>query len=331
MNVLLYLTGLVMLIATLLPCTNSKQWWIRDFDFPRMQVFFITLIVEILYLIINGIQTFWDIAFNSIMILIMIYQAWKIYPYTLIAQKQVDDTVGSDHSSSLTLITVNVQKSNRQSESCLSMIKNMNPDILILLEIDKWWVNELRQVEQLFKYHVSYPQENPYGMMLFSKLKLISPTIEFLIKEDTPSIHTTVVLDDEQSFKLISVHPAPPTPPHIDGDTNNSKERDHELYAVSRRIKHHDGPVIVAGDLNDVAWSHTTKTFQKRSSLLDPRRGRGFFNSFHAKYFFLRFPLDHIFVSKHFSCQELKRLGNIHSDHFPIYAKLTLNKDNQES
>lgn len=320
-----------MLVVTLLPCSNSKQWWVRDFDFPRLQIFFITLSDIVLFLTLNGLHSLWDIIFNIIMILILIFHASKIYPYIPIARKQVADSHLSGQSNHITIVTANVQKNNRQSENCLSMIKNVCPDILILVEIDQWWVHELRHIEQYYEYQVSYPQENPYGMMLFSKFELQSPTVEFLIKDDIPSIHTTVKYNDKQSFKLISVHPAPPTPPHIDGDTNNSKERDHELYAVARRIKNYEGPVIVAGDLNDVAWSLTTKAFQKRSGLLDPRQGRGFFNSFHAKYFFLRFPLDHIFVSKHFLCSELKRLDDIHSDHFPIYARLTLQKDTPKS
>jgi endonuclease/exonuclease/phosphatase (EEP) superfamily protein YafD len=99
-------------------------------------------------------------------------------------------------------------------------------------------------------------------------------------------------------------------------------ERDKELLLIADLARNCTMPVIVAGDLNDVAWSHTTRLFLRMSEMLDPRRGRGFYNSFHAHYFFLRFPLDHAFISPHFKLKKMDRMDNFKSDHFPIYIGL---------
>jgi hypothetical protein len=57
------------------------------------------------------------------------------------------------------------------------------------------------------------------------------------------------------------------------------------------------------------------------------------FNTFHANYWFLRWPLDHLFRSNHFTLAEIHRLPDFGSDHFPLLAELVLEtgiRDQQE-
>ena len=84
---------------------------------------------------------------------------------------------------------------------------------------------------------------------------------------------------------------------------------------------------ILADDLNDVAWSYTTKLFKRIGGLLDPRVGRGIINTFDTRSRLLRLPLDHVFATQHFLLVELRRLPDIGSDHFPLLVVLDYDAD----
>jgi hypothetical protein len=46
------------------------------------------------------------------------------------------------------------------------------------------------------------------------------------------------------------------------------------------------------------------------------------FNTFHAGYWFIRWPLDHLFHSRHFTLSFMQRLPSVGSDHFPVLVEL---------
>jgi hypothetical protein len=52
--------------------------------------------------------------------------------------------------------------------------------------------------------------------------------------------------------------------------------------------------------------------------------GRGFYNTFDARFPVLRWPLDHLFHDARFRLVTLERLPDIGSDHFPMLFELAL-------
>lgn len=250
-----------------------------------------------------------------------------VFPYTQVAKKQVQSSQSYDEDSEVSLLSANVYMPNRNSSKLREVIKTHDPDIILVLETNDWWADQLKEFEETHPYVVKQPQDNLYGMMLFSRLELIDPQVEFLVKDDIPSIHFRTKLHDGTEAEIHCLHPRPPFPTGSD----TSSERDAELLLVGRDIKDRDIPTVVMGDMNDVAWSKTNYLFQDISGLLDPRVGRGFFNSFHAKYPFFRFPLDHYFHSNHFRLIDFKILDYFGSDHFPVYIELSYEPDAQNS
>ncbi len=195
-------------------------------------------------------------------------------------------------------------------------MREKDPDVLLVVETDHWWHKQLEVLDRDYPNSLKHPQGNYYGMHLFSKLELRAPEVRFLVEDDVPSVRAGLRLRSGQWIEFYGVHPRPP---EVQEDTD---ERDAEILVVGQQIAADGRPSIVAGDLNDVAWSHTTRLFQRISGTLDPRRGRGTFSTFHARYPIFRWPLDHIFHEASFTLVRLERLRSIGSDHFPVFAVL---------
>jgi len=88
---------------------------------------------------------------------------------------------------------------------------------------------------------------------------------------------------------------------------------------------------VITGDFNDVAWSHTTRLFQRVSGLKDPWTGRGLFNTCHAQCPLLRFSIDHLYLSSTARVEWLKRLRPAGSDHFALTMAFSLEGQSAES
>lgn len=296
------------------------EWWFRVADFPRLQILAIGIGAFVGFL---SMQTEWALHSKFLfvgVIAAVAFQLKMILPYTPIWKKQVQQVRQGQLNTAqqLSVLVANVLTPNNKYHLLLQHIHDLQPDIILTLESDQIWQNALEPIEQAYPYRVAVPLDNLYGMHLYSRLALIEPEIKFILSDEIPSIHASVKLRSGIHVQLYCLHPKPPSPT----EAKDSTLRDAELLMVGDRIKDLDQSCIVMGDLNDVAWSRTTRLFQRISGLLDPRVGRYFMNTFHADYRFLRWSLDHIFHSTDFGLVEMKRLSHIGSDHFPIYVVL---------
>ena len=318
-KIVLYLLGLLAIILTVLPFLKFPAWWIRIGDFPRLQIVALCIIVGILFAALGFILNKTDYAFIALLAACALYQFYCVLPYLPFYPKQVEQTRQSSPEKTLKLLISNVFMENENTEKFIDLVRKVNPDVFLLAEVNQRWVDAVSILDDDYPHSIKKPLENTYGLALFSKLELRDAEVKFLVEDDIPSFHTNVKLRSGKLIKLYCIHPRPPVP----AENDRSLERDAELLIVGRIADKTDEPTIVAGDLNDVAWSRTTTLFQKISGLLDPRIGRGLYNSFHADHPLLRFPLDHVFHSNDFRLVELKRMPNIGSDHFPIYIALS--------
>ncbi|MEX2593311.1 MAG: endonuclease/exonuclease/phosphatase family protein [Anditalea sp.] len=321
---LLIPVSVFLVIASLLSLIyNLSFWYSKILDFPRLQYLTMALFCLIIFVSLNKKWSFGPILIVFGLLSTVAIQSAFLIPYFYGEKSVLDaDPNGEVEINSVGILIANVLITNRRAADFLQLVKQTDPDMILVMEVDEWWVNELSKLKKSYAHSIEYPLNNAYGMALYSKLPLENDQIKFLNQDKVPSFHTKVALTSGKVFIFHGVHPVAPMP--SDEYPDNVGEEEVALLKVGKMVARDSLPSIVAGDFNDVSWSRTSRLFEGNGDLNNVRLGRGLFNSFNAKSLVLRWPLDHYFVSKEFSLLELKRLRGFNSDHFPMFCKLVL-------
>lgn len=302
-----------------LPLVRNSYWVFRILEYPRFQKFLLIVLVLGIWGI-YGISYSRNVDLPALGLLAVAagYLAYKIYPYTTLAPKEVKSIKQPDKNRSIKILAANVLQDNREYGRLLAQIEQADPDIILLLETDHAWANGVASLKEKYPYHLLEPLDNTYGLLFYSRYKVKEHRVCYLVKDDIPSVDAVIELPDSTDIQLWGLHPEPPVP----GESMTSTAKDKELMKVALKAKDCKRPIIVMGDLNDVAWSYTTSLFTRTSGLLDVRKGRGFYSTFSAKSRLVRFPLDYIFCSNDFGMVSMKRLPYNGSDHFAMLTNL---------
>ena len=313
----LRLFSIVAIILTIFPFIAVDHWTVRVFDFPHLQLTVLTMIAFLIYFFKFNFLNKIDVAFVIVLLSCFIFQVTKIFPYTLFADYEVHEASRS-YTSSFSIYTANVLQENENIADVLEDVQKFDADILLFTETDEKWQRNL--TKSFGKRHkIEIPLNNTYGMLLYSKLEIIDAKVKYMVEDTIPSIHAKIILTSKDTIQLFAIHPAPPTPQH----NPSSVDRDAEMMKIAKLTRESEYPVLVMGDFNDVAWSETTALFQEISGLLDLRKGRGLYNTYNAKSYLMRWPLDHIFSSPEFRLLDVQLGENTNSDHFPFYSRLS--------
>ena len=303
--------------------TNTESRYLKMLDFPRIQ--FLIASISVMLLIFTFSKPWKWLKLTVVLLLAgsMVIQASYVLNYTVFVSKAVpsaDTSLSSDNT--ISILLANIKMSNRNAEPFLKAVEEKKPDLIIVMEVDDWWDEQLKPIEQQYPYSKKSINEVAYGMSLYSKNSLEMFNVNYLNNAKVPSFQSRILLESGETIMLYSMHPVPPT--HFEELPDNEGQKELAMIKLGEKINDDNLPTIVAGDFNDVSWGFTNRLTDTYSLLKDVRVGRGFYNSYDANSFFMRWPLDHIFVTKEFGVIELERLESIGSDHFPIYAKLSL-------
>lgn len=300
--------------ATLLPVLNTPAWWIRGLEFPRIHFLLaVPLVVALVWWSLRGWLRWLVLA---ILLAATAYQGAQVFPFTPLATQELQFVEQGSVDDVVTVVALNVLMENDDHAAVAERVRQHDPDILLLMETDKHWVQALAPLLDDFGHVIRHPKDNHYGMIFATNLAVQDARVEYLTVEDTPSIFAELQAPDGTAFRFVGLHPRPPM---VGVDT---EQRDDQLYYAARFARDINMPVVVMGDFNAVAWSHTTQTFKRVGGYLDPRIGRRPMPSFDAESRIMRFPIDQLYVTRDVGLVDFFRGAPVGSDHFPIIAEL---------
>lgn len=318
LGIFLAIVAALVTLVTIASALPSNQWWIRVWDFPRLIVFAVGLIA-LIGLVFLRLRYRWAVL--AMLGLALLYQAWRIIPYTIFWPKEAGQLADADIDNPgdcFSVLSLNVLQDNRDYRRTETLIDRLDPDILLLMETDAAWVEAMEPAIARYPTRLSAPLPNKYGLLFATRLPLRGGGLANMTEPATPSIHLVLTTQSGEPFRLAGLHPRPPHP------GQDTEERDAELVIAGRMIRASGLPAIAFGDFNDVGWSTTSQRFSRIGELVDPRIGRGFYATFPASWPAFRWPLDHLFFTEQFALRTMRVEQHVGSDHLPVYAELCL-------
>jgi endonuclease/exonuclease/phosphatase (EEP) superfamily protein YafD len=217
-------------------------------------------------------------------------------------------------------MNLNVLVSNPQYPQAAKVIRQYNPDIVALEEINQAWITGLAPVLKDYPYQKNVPLENAFGIGLYSKFPLSDVQVKAFGNpygaQQLPSITAKVHILKTETFTIVVTHPLPPM---AGFSVRNSQLAD---IALQRTSFGRDW--ILTGDLNTSPWSPYFVKLIQQTGLRDSQLGFGVQPSWPVDSLLFRIPIDHVLVSERFVVLNRELGPNTGSDHLPVIVELGL-------
>ena len=114
----------VFIVLTLLPLIRTGKWWIRIFDYPRVQIVFFLIISIVLCSVYVDLSHLPGIAVLICLAGSVTYQLSRILKYTLIYPVQAKKAVPGDPKNVVRIVETNIRMENKQVEKLIAMVNS---------------------------------------------------------------------------------------------------------------------------------------------------------------------------------------------------------------
>ncbi len=302
LKIILFAIGFASVIPHLIP-----NFWLTDI-FAHFKLQYLILLLFLL-LPVSLFLIKRKIIPVLFILLLLVWNSWFIIPLYL-KDPQNAEASGEKFS----ILSINLLASNTNYSEALDLIKEKDPEVLILLELSPQWEEKIKDIYSLFPFRQMYPQQNNFGIGILSKTSMESSVTD-LGSRFPPSILSMVEIE-ENKITILATHPVPPV------NQEKFKLRNEQLQEIAQLSKLHEGNFIVAGDLNTSSYSRYFQAMLNEGNLRDSRKGYGILSSWPAEILPLRTTLDHFLIKGEMRVTDRTTERSIGSDHLPVFLKL---------
>lgn len=286
---------------------NEVDYWFIDIaaNFPVQYAFFALMLFSI---------CLWKKIFPMAVIagLVFIFNADVLVDTGSSAQAAVQAET------TFRVYSANIYKSNNDLSRLSHELQEAAPDIVVLLEVSPEHVEQMRPAIQRYPYSIVNTSFGTLGIgiVFLSKFPILNHQLTKLSEHGNAIIEVALEINKKPVI-FYGVHAQRP-------GVDNFNERKEQFIMLARQISKQTLPVIVAGDLNSTPLTPMFRKLLKISGIRDSRTGFGWQPSWPTYFPVFWIPIDHILVSPEVHVHERATGSRIGSDHYPIFAELSI-------
>ncbi len=282
----------------------GRWWWVLD----------LTSHFRVQYLVAAGLLA----------LAAAIWRRWKLMSLAicctlvnlcLIAPFYLSGAVASPSTPTLRLMSVNVNAANHRKAAVLETIKFHRPDVVFVLEYTQFWQQALAPLESKYGYTRQAPQEDSFGMAMYSRLPVDKVDLITLGQPGFWAIDIQLHFAG-LTWSVTGVHVMPPV------SARASRLRNDQFAELADRLAQRAAPRVVVGDFNCTPWSPYFHDLLSASGLRDSGRGFGVQPTWPTQLPMMLIPIDHGLVSPGVQVVDRCVAGGFGSDHRALVIEL---------